>query len=141
MKRFLPVLGLLLALWAQPAFSQQTGPPNQILCGRQAIATVASAATTSLVAGVSTTSIMVCGWHVTTSNSANASTFQLIYGTQGGPCGTPTNLTPAFSVTSTAPSSDHIEFATFQVPIGQQLCVVSTGATVQLSILVYYSQF
>lgn len=147
MKRFLPGLAallagvLLLSLLGTPVFSQQTGPPNQILCGRQAIATISSATTTSLIAGVSTTSIMVCGWHVTTSNASNPSTFQLVYGTQGGPCSSPTSLTPAFSVTSTAPSSDHIEFATIQVPLGQQLCVVSTGATVQLAVLVYYSQF
>jgi hypothetical protein len=131
-------LGLVAAV---PAFAQSTvGPGQQILCPQEAMATVATATTTSLVNGDPSKLIVVCGWHVTSTQSAST-TFQLIYGTQGGPCSSPTNITPPFSVTSTAPSSDHIDYATFTIPKGAQLCVVTTGATVGQAILVYYSQF
>ena len=140
--RWLLALGLALYAPIPSAFAQGTvvGPGNLILCVAGAQATVVSATTTSLVTGVAGKIITICGWHVTSTQAAS-STFQFIYGTQGGPCGTPTTLTPAFSVTSTAPSADHIDYATLQVPIGQQLCVVTTGSTVGQAIQVYYSQF
>jgi hypothetical protein len=126
---------------ATAALAQATGgPPNQILCNKVAQVTVSSATTTSLVAGVAGKSIFICGWHVT-STQATSTTFQLEYGTQGGPCSSPTVLTPAFSVTSTAPSADHVDYATMQAPVGTQLCTVSTGGTVGQAVLVYYSQF
>ena len=126
---------------AAPAFAENTvGPGQQVLCNQTFQVAVATATTTALVSGVAGKSIFSCGWHVTSTQAAST-TFQFEYGTQGGPCTTPTVVTPAFSVTSTAPSSDHISLATFQIPPGSQLCVVSTGATVGLSILIYYSQF
>jgi hypothetical protein len=137
---------LLSILWlacAAPAFAQQVGPAVQVYCNKSASVTVATATTTSVVAGVANQSIFVCGWHVTSTQAATT-TFQFEYGTQGGPCGSPTTVTPAFNVTSTAPSADHISIAAIQVPQtagGNQLCVVSTGATVGLAILVYYAQF
>jgi hypothetical protein len=81
--------------------------------------------------------ISICGWHVT-SNQNSSTTFQLESGTQGGPCSTPTIITPAFSVTSNAPSADRQAYAYITLPVGAQLCVVSTGATVGLSIMVWY---
>ena len=131
-------LGLVLAA---PALSQSTvGPGQQILCPQSAMATVVTATTTSLVAGVAGKIIVVCGWHVTSTQSTST-TFQLVYGTQGGPCTSPVTITPPFSVTSTAPSADHIDYATATIPAGNQLCVTTTGTTVAQAILVYYSQF
>ena len=141
--RWLLALGLALYAPIPSAFAQGTvvGPGNLILCVAGAQATIATATTTSLINGVAGKVITICGWHVTSSQSAS-STFQFIYGTQGGPCGgSPVNLTPAFSVTSTAPSADHIDYATLQVPAGQQLCVVTVGSTIAQGVLVYYSQF
>jgi hypothetical protein len=124
-----------------PAFAENTvGPGQQVLCNQVAFVTVSSATITSLVAGVAGKAIFSCGWHVT-SNQATSTTFQFEYGTQGGPCTSPTAVTPAFSITSTAPSADHISLATYQIPIGAQLCVVTTGAAVGQAIAVYYSQF
>jgi hypothetical protein len=142
-------LGLALCLALGPSALSQpapVGPPNAIICNLGAQATVATATTTSLVAaktggvGGVGQSIYICGWHVTSTQSTST-TFQLEYGTQGGPCGTPTAITPAFSVTSTAPSADHIDYATLIAPAGTQLCVVTTGTTVGQAILVYYAQF
>ena len=136
------LLVLLLALlWAGPALPQTPiGPPNQILCNKAAIATVVTATTTSLVAGVAGQNIFICGWHVTSNQSAST-TFQFVSGTQGGPCGSPVNVTPAFNVTSTAPSSDHIDYAQLQLAAAAQLCVVTVGATVGQAILVWFNQF
>jgi hypothetical protein len=141
MKIKLFAIALLLALPSRPASAQGTmGPPNPIACNQQAIATIATATTTALVSGVAGKSIFVCGWHVTSTQSA-ANTFSFISGTQGTPCGTPTSLTPAFAVTSSAPSADHIDYAHLQVPVGAQLCVVTTGATVGTSVMIWFNQF
>lgn len=141
MKRLLLGLGLALSLiagaLAQPS---QVGPPNAIVCNQWASASPASATTTSVKAGVAGQKIFICGWHVTSTQSGST-TFQLEYGTQGGPCTSPTTITPAFSVTSTAPSGDHQSFASIDIPAGAQLCVVTTGATVAQAIVVFLAQF
>lgn len=140
MRKLLAAL-LFLPMVSVPALGQAlVGPPNQIVCNRLAIAQVATATTTSLVTGVTGAGIHICGWHITSTQSAST-TFQLIYGTQGGPCGTPTNITPQHSVTSNAPSSDHIDYAQYSIPAGNQLCVVTTGATVGMGVGVWYTQF
>jgi hypothetical protein len=135
-------LGLLLALTLLGTHShaQQVGPPNLIVCNQTAQASPVAAGTVSLVDGVANQRIYICGWHATSTQSTST-TFQFIAGTQGGPCGTPTNLTPAFSVTSTEPSSDRTDYAQIQTPIDQQVCVVSTGATVGQAVSIYYAQF
>ena len=132
---------LLLALLPRGADAQGTmGPPNPIQCNQQAIANIATATTTALVSGVAGKSIYICGWHVTSTQSA-ANTFSFVSGIQGGPCGSPASLTPTFAVTSTAPSSDHVDYSHLQVPVGAQLCVVTTGATVGTAVLVWFNQF
>jgi len=140
MKRLL--LCLLALAFAAPA-SAQVGPPNQILCNKQGFATVSTNTTTSLVTGVAGQTVFICGWHVTsTQPSGNVNAFQFVNGTQGGPCGTPVNMTPSFTVANTAPSADHIDFAQMSTPVGAQLCVVSSGTTTtDLRIMVWYSQF
>ena len=142
MRNLLRAALILLGLvFAAPVLAQSTvGPGQQILCPQQSMATVATATTTSMITGSAGKIIVMCGWHVTSTQSTST-TFQFVYGTQGGPCGSPVTLTPPFSVTSTAPSSDHIDYGSFSIPAGNQLCVITTGATVGQAILVYYSQF
>src|SRR5215467_9995537 len=112
--RTLPVV-LALAIWAalfslaiwEPPLKAQVGPPNQILCNNTATFTGTGAAAAVATAPASQR-LYLCGWHIT--NTAATGTFQITYGT-GSNCGTNTvNVTPAMSVTSTAPSADHIEF-------------------------------
>lgn len=137
------LLALLLSLGlACPAFADNTvGPTNQVICNKFVALTVSSATTTSVATGIAGQSIFICGWHVTTIQTATFPTFQFEYGTQGGPCTSPTIVTPAFGVTNTAPSADHISIATIQAPQGAQFCVVSGATTTNLAIEVYYSQF
>ena len=146
--RYLSSLALLALLcWVvlpdRPT-QAQVGPSNQILCNKLASATLTgtgSTVTTSLMSGLTGQTIVICGWHVTQSGTT-AGTFQLEYGTQGGPCTSPTVLTPAFSVSSTAPATDHIDYASLSVPKSSatqlnQLCLVTTGAatsTLQIGI-------
>jgi hypothetical protein len=139
MKKFI-LPGLLLAavlLFPQRLLAQGglVGPGNAILCSQitnNNLTGTGATVTTSLVNGVAGQTIVICGWHVTQSGTT-AGTFQLVYGTQGGPCTSPTVMTPAFSVTSTAPATDHVELASLSVPKSQsgqlnQLCLVTTGA-------------
>lgn len=136
---------LSLGLWLGalgPAFAQgQAGPANQILCNNFAQASIATATTTSLVNGVAGKIIVICGWHVTSTQNGGTNTFQLEYGTQGGPCTTPTTITPAFQISNTAPSSDHVDFASLSIPIGAQLCIVTTGTTVGTAAGVWFAQY
>jgi hypothetical protein len=133
---------LYLCLSSVGALAENTvGPTNNVICNKFVQATVSTAATTPLISGVAGQSIFICGWHVTTTQTATFPTFQFEYGTQGGPCGAPTVVTPAFNVTNTAPSSDHISIATIQAPAAAQFCVVSGATTTNLAIEVYYSQF
>jgi hypothetical protein len=143
MRKLVTALTLFLSLaCAVPALADNTvGPTNQVICNQAAALTISSATTTSVVAGVAGKSIFICGWHVTTTQTATFPTFQFEYGTQGGPCTTPTVVTPAFGVTNTAPSADHISIATIQAPTGTQFCVVSGATTTNLAIELYYSQF
>lgn len=142
MRRLGLVLSLLAALglgpWAWMPVHAQVGPPNTIQCNKSAGAAPSTATTTSLVSGVAGVSLAICGWHVT-SSVATDNSFQFVYGTQGGPCGSPVNLTPiGLHVINSAPSSDHIESAWASVPAGAQLCVVTSAATA-LQVVVYYA--
>ena len=139
MKKFL-LLGLLLTavLPFSARAEQVAGPTNQILCNRTAQASPATATTTLVITGSTGQTVNICGWHVT-STQATSTTFQFEYGT-GATCGTGTNtITPAFNVTSTAPSADRQAVAYITLPIANSLCVVSTGTTVGLAIMVWYS--
>ena len=130
---------LVLALLAGSARAENViGPTNLITCNKVAFVSPATATTTSLIAGVAGTTINICGWHVTSTQSAST-TFQLEYGTQGGPCSSPTAFTPAFSVTSTAPSADRQQYAYISTPPGAQVCVISAGSTVGLAVMIWYS--
>jgi hypothetical protein len=148
MKKFLlPGLLVAVVLLFFPFLREQVrgqggliGPGNAILCNQLSQASPVTATTTSLMAGVAGKVIVICGWHVTSNQSA-VTTFQFEYGTQGGPCTTPTTITPAYSVTSTAPATDHVDYASLSIPAGAQLCVVTTGATVGMQVGVWTAQF
>ncbi len=149
MKRLLPYIILslgflalgILVLALFPARAENTvGPSNLIICNKTAFASPAAAGTTSIASGIAGQPIHVCGWEVTSTQSGST-TFQFEYGTQGGPCTTPTVITPAFNITSTAPSVDRQQYATISLPAGAQLCVVSTGTTVGQAVMVWYAQF
>ena len=137
MRGLILVLGLM---WTGSAWAQGiVGPVNQILCNK--IATFTGVATaTQLVAPITSQRIVICGWHVTNSSST-AYTFTITYGTQTTtPCDTgAVTLIPALSLTQSAPSADHIDYAVGQTPISQQLCVTPNNTA--LTGLVYYAQF
>jgi hypothetical protein len=127
---------LLLLAFCSPAWADQTvGPTNSIICNKQGQLT-GTGATAQIVAAVPGQSIYICGWHVT--NTAASGTFQFIFGT-GATCTTPTNVTPSFTVSNTAPSADHITAAWTNGVAGQTLCVNATVTTV--IVMVFYSQF
>jgi hypothetical protein len=156
MKRLALVLALLLAplLWSKA--EAQLGPSNQILCNHLAQATTSAATASSVlvidgtsgsqatVRGVAGKTVYICGWHVTNATAAVQGSFQLVGGADAsatpGCTGTQTILAPAYDVTNTAPATDHIEYASLNLPVGQQLCVTTTGA-VTLHIGVWISQF
>jgi hypothetical protein len=145
------IFGLLLAAAFLGVFAPkgeaQVGPPNSVLCNHLAQATTSAATASSVlvidgpagsqatVRGVAGKTIYICGWHVTNATSAAQGTFQLVGGTDSattpGCGGTQTILTPPFDVTNTAPATDHIEFAGLNLPVGQQLCVTTTGAVTE----------
>ena len=135
--RLLSTFGLLGLVWAGPTLAQTTGgPPNQIICNKVASFS-GVAVSTQLVAAITGQSIFVCGWHVT--NTAGSGTFQFTTGT-GTACATGSaNVTPALNVTSSAPSADHVDYATISSSMGNAFCVIPSVTT--LSGLIFYSQF
>jgi hypothetical protein len=104
----------------------QVGPPNSVLCNQFVNFTGTGAAAT-VITGVAGKAIYLCGWHIT-STSSTTTTFQITAGTTAT-CGTGTvTVTPALNVTITAPSSDHIEFATLSFPGPANICVNAPAA-------------
>jgi hypothetical protein len=140
MRSALALLSLGTLLWAGSALAQgQVGPPNMILCNKTASFSGVSAVT-KLVSGASTgKAVFICGWHVT--NTAGTGTFTITYGTKTtNECDTANgSILPTTNVTSSAPSSDHIDYASVQTPLNTDLCV--TPSAITLSGIVYYSQF
>lgn len=127
MKKLL-ALGLFVALLlaCSPARAQ-VGPINPILCDKAATFTGTGAAAI-VITGAAGTNISVCGWTIT--NTATTGTFAITTGGGAG-CGTNTvNITPALSITSTAPSTDHASYATFSAGTANNVCVNATVTTV-----------
>jgi len=126
-KIFAGLLALGLAFAPAAALAQAVGPTNQIMCNQSATFTGTGAAAT-VITGVTGQGINVCGWHIT--NTAATGTFAITTGGGAG-CGTNTvPITGTLSVTSTAPSADHIEYATFSAGGGTNVCVNATVTTV-----------
>lgn len=117
----LAALGLCVP-WAARA---QVGPPNTIQCN-QFVSFTGTGAVATILAGKAGQIIVICGWHVT-STSSTTTTFQLSMGSAAN-CGGGTNITPALNVTITAPSADHVDFASLSLPTNQNLCVNAPAA-------------
>lgn len=129
---FLALLGLV-----NVASAQAIGPTNQIFCNKVATLAVGPSSITQIIAANAGQTISVCGWHVT--NTAASGTFSFQYGT-GSNCGTgTTTIIPALNVTSSAPSSDHLDYAQIGVPISNAFCVTPSVATI--AVVIYYAQF
>jgi len=136
MKKHVLALLALLALGG-PALAQQVGPVNTILCNKKAILTAGPTTITQMVAPVVGQVVNVCGWHVT--NSGASGTFSFSSG-NGSNCGSNTVLEiPVSNVTSSAPSADHIEFASWTAPLSMGICITPSVATI--AAVVWYSQF
>jgi hypothetical protein len=141
MRKLALALALLsaLSLWGASPLAvraQVVGTPNAITCNKIAQLAVGTSTITQIVAAPSGLSaISICGFHV--SNTGSTGTFSFQYGT-GSNCGaSPTTLWPATNVTSTAPSIDHIDYASIGVPSANALCVTPSVNTI--SVVVYYA--
>lgn len=130
---------VVMALFEPPPPAEaQVGTITTIRCNGVAIQAASTASLATLVAGVAGKTIHLCGWHVT-SSAGTASTFTLSSGTGTNCASTNVAITPAFNVTSTAPSADHNEAAWTSLAIGNNLCIVSS--TTSLQVLVWYGQY
>ena len=139
MKRLWLLVALALAALCGPASPQGTivGPGGLILCPQLATLAVGPSTITQIVAAVTGKAISICGWHIT--NTGATGTFSLSYGT-GANCGTGTTaVVPPQNVTSTAPATDHIDYAFFTTPVSQALCITPSVATI--AAVVYFNQF
>jgi hypothetical protein len=119
------------------ARAQYIGSLNAIQCNKIASVAPSSATTTSVVAGVAGTSIHICGYQIT-SSVASGSTAQLEYGTQGGPCTTPTTISGALNLSTTS-IINRSQYAFTSIPAGSQVCVVTTGGSVGVTYDLYYA--
>ena len=138
MKKLLLALGLCFAL-SSSALAQGTivGPGNAILCQTMGQMAVGPTTATIVVTGQANKTTAFCGWHIT--NTGATGTFTLTVGSGLNCVTNPVVVIPAVNVTSTAPSADHIDYASQQVPAGNTLCVTSSVATI--SYVFWYSQF
>jgi len=137
MRRLLYALFVVLTSASASAQPTIIGPAQTAICNKIATLAAGPVVTTQIIAAVTGQSIFLCGWHVT--NTGATGTFAIQTGT-GSNCGTNTvTLIPAVNVTSTAPSADHIEYATAQIGPSLALCVTPSVATI--SFVIWYSQF
>ena len=117
------------------AQAQQVGPVNAILCNQKATL-VGTTGAQKIVSGVAGQAISVCGWHIT--NTGTTGTFVFSSGT-GTNCGTSTVVQiPTANIINSAPSGDHVEYASWSIPVGTDLCL--TPSVAGISAVVWYSQ-
>jgi hypothetical protein len=141
--RFLLALALAFSApvgFASVASAQGSlvGAGNGIICTSMATLAVGSSSLTQIVALDPTgmgRRIVVCGWHIT--NTGATGTFSFTQGTGTNCASNATLLIPPANVTSTAPSADHIDFATWQTAPGYALCITPSVATI--SAIVWYA--
>jgi hypothetical protein len=132
---FLSAVGLSLWAWSPLPLQAQIGQPNNVACNQLVFQTASTASLATLLAGLPGKIIYVCGWDVSNSN-ATAATFQLSSGTGTNCATTNTNITPAFSVSQSAPATDHVAFAQLSLPAGANLCIISSTVTLQPAVWV-----
>ena len=126
---------LLLCFGLASAALAQIGPANQIMCNQLVSQAASTASLATILTGAIGKVIVICGWHVTNS-SGTVATFQLSQGTGTNCVTTNTIITPAFNVTSSAPSTDHVEFASLSLTSGNNLCIISSQTTLQPAVWV-----
>ena len=138
MRQYLYAL-LVVLMSASPALAQPTiiGPAQTAICNQITSLAVGPTTITTAIAGKAGQSIFLCGWHIT--NTGATGTFTLTIGSGANCVTSPTVIVQAANVTSTAPSADHVEYATAQIPAGQSLCVTSSVATI--AYIFWFSQF
>lgn len=143
MRKLLLGLGFALSLCAGAQAQPTTlGPGNAIICNNAAQVAIGTTGLTKVVTGAVNKTLVICGWSVT--NTGASGTFQIAYGT-GTNCGSNTvNLTPVFSITSTAPATDHQSFAIVGLPFvasgtAFDLCFNPSVATI--AAIIWYVQF
>jgi hypothetical protein len=129
-------LALAAVLMATSA-NAQVGPPYAAICNKSFEGSTA-AATTQVAAAATGQAVYVCGYDV--AGGAAAGTFQIEYGSSGGSCATPTVLTPSITVAVGQFLSSISPYAGLVAPLGNALCVVTTG-TGPTGFVIYYSQF
>lgn len=138
-------LGLSSETKAQPAI---VGPANAIICTTVFQSSFTTTSAFTLVTGQTNKGIYICGWSMSTTNTASQTTFQLSYMT--GPCnggGTSTFITPVHGVQSTAPYVDHIDYAFTSAPntgltaTPNNVCLLTGGTGNNIAVMLYYSQF
>jgi hypothetical protein len=145
MKRILFAAAVWL-LGCVGALAQQTGP---IYCGAiaQNSAAIATATTTQVLPTPSgSAKAYLCGYSFAGGSTASGMTMQLVYGTQTtNPCDTNQKLiTPipiAVGASSVVQADSSFIFRGLIVPAGQQLCVITAGATVAGFYQVFYEQY
>jgi hypothetical protein len=121
-----------------PAGAQLVGTLNNIQCNKTISVAIATATTTSILTGVANQPTHICGYQIT-SSVASGSTLQLEYGTQGGPCTTPTVFTGALNLSTTS-IVNRSQYAYFSIPSGAQVCALTVGASVGATLDLYYAQ-
>jgi len=132
LKLFLTTLLALTLLCAGPAKPEVIGTQNQVFCNQLVFQSASVASLQTILAGQVGKTIFVCGWHVTATTTGG--TFQLSQGTGTNCVTTNTNLTPAYSVSSSAPATDHISAASISIPAGNNLCITSSNTNLQIGI-------
>lgn len=134
LKLLLTLLLTFTLLCAGPAKPEVIGTQNQVFCNQLVFQATSVASLQTILAGVNGRTIFICGWHVTATTAGG--TFQLSQGT-GTNCGTTnTVFTPAYGVATSAPSTDHISAASISLPLGNNLCVISSSTNLQIGIWV-----
>jgi len=92
---------------------------------------------TVIVAGTAGKAINICGWHIT--NTGASGTYSFSIGTGAGCVTNNVVVVQPQSISSTAPVTDHIDYAFLTVPTGTSLCITPSVATI--AAVVYYNQF
>lgn len=133
-KLFLTLFLALTLLCAGPARPEVIGTPNQAACNQLVFQSASVATIATILSGVAGKIIYICGWDVTA--SAAGGTFQLSSGTGTNCATTNTNITPPYNVTSTAPATDHADFASLSLAVGNNLCIISSSTNLQIGIWV-----
>jgi hypothetical protein len=113
---------------------------SPIICGLQAVVTVAAASTTSVIGAVGGQLIRICGFVI--SQAANG-TFQFISGT-GGSCGTGTaSLTGAFPTQAGVPFPVGVTISPIFTAnaTSDEVCIVTTGTNANVAGVISFARF